>query len=105
MLEPCGPISLPKGPGRVDGVLDVWRGSDGLATAPDRLACPDCAAQAVRRISAPRLNHGTNGYGRAIERAAASADRPQVVKGAIPGMAGRPTQLTRNPLHAKLPRP
>lgn len=76
-----------------------------IGTAPDRLDCPDCAAQAVRRISAPRLNHGTNGYGRAIERAAASADRPQVVKGAIPGMAGRPTQLTRNPLHAKLPRP
>ena len=76
-----------------------------IGTAPDRVDCPDCAAPAVRRISAPRLNHGTNGYGRAIERAAASADRPQVIKGAVPGTAGRSTPLTRNPLHAKLPRP
>ncbi len=76
-----------------------------IGTAPTDIACPECSSRSMRLITAPRINHGASGYGRAIERAQASADRPQVVSGALPGAPQRPTPVTRNPLHAKLPRP
>lgn len=76
-----------------------------IGTAPAVLACPSCAAPSPKRITAPRVGRGTTPYGRAIEHTMASADRPGVVNGALPGTARRPTPVTRNPLHAKLPRP
>lgn len=76
-----------------------------MGTAPSQMRCPGCSATSVKLITAPRIGHGANGYGRAMDQAAASADRPQVVNGALPGTARRPPPVTRNPLHSKLPRP
>jgi len=76
-----------------------------IGTAPEQLSCPECSRAGVKLITAPRIGHGANGYSRALDRAAASADRPQVINGPLPGQARRPTPVTRNPLHSKLPRP
>ena len=76
-----------------------------IGTAPARSACPDCAALGARVITAPLIGHGANGYRTAIDRSAASADSPQVITGRIPGPSPTAPSITRNPLHAKLPRP
>ncbi|MET0865561.1 MAG: FmdB family zinc ribbon protein [Nakamurella sp.] len=76
-----------------------------IGTAPSSAACPSCAAASPKVITAPRIARGATGYSRAIEQTMATADRPAVVTGALPGAARRPTPITRNPLHAKLPRP
>jgi putative FmdB family regulatory protein len=76
-----------------------------IGTAPDRVGCPECSTPSARQFTAPRIGHGSSGYGRAIERAESSADQPRVVTGQLPGAARRPVRMTRNPLHAKLPRP
>ena len=76
-----------------------------IGTAPARSACPDCAAPGTRVITAPLIGHGANGYRAAIDRAAASADSPPVITGRIPGSPPAAPSITRNRLHAKLPRP
>ena len=76
-----------------------------IGTAPARSACPECAAPGARVITAPLIGHGANGYRAAIDRSAASADSPQVITGRIPGLSAAAPRITRNPLHAKLPRP
>lgn len=75
-----------------------------IGSAPAKVGCPQCSSEGDRVFSAPRIGRSANGYSRAIERSAASADRPEVVT-SLPGAARRPTPITRNPLHAKLPRP
>jgi len=75
-----------------------------IGTAPSRVDCPQCAAAGDRVFTAPRIGRSANGYSRAIERSVASADHPEVVT-TLPGSPRRPTPNTRNPLHAKLPRP
>ncbi len=75
-----------------------------IGTAPDRLSCPDCGASSTRMITAPGIGGGHSPYRSAVERTMASADAPQIVS-ALPGAARRPTPVTRNPLHRKLPRP
>jgi len=80
-------------------------GSFPIGTAPTSMRCPECSAASNKLITAPRIGHGANGYSRALDRAAGSADRPQVVNGVTPGSARKPTPITRNPLHNKLPRP
>jgi len=76
-----------------------------IGTAPAAAGCPVCTATSPKLITAPRISHGATGYSRAIEQSMASADRPAVVNGSLPGSARRPVPVTRNPLHAKLPRP
>jgi len=76
-----------------------------IGTAPGQLGCPECAAPSVKLIGTPAIGRAANGYSRAIERSAASADSPQVVTGSIPGSPRRSTPVTRHPLHARLPRP
>ena len=75
-----------------------------IGTAPDRLACPDCAGRCARVITAPGISVGGNPYRGAVERTMASADTPQVVS-SLPSAARRPVPTSVNPLHRKLPRP
>jgi hypothetical protein len=76
-----------------------------IGTAPAAAGCPVCSDDSPKLITAPRIGHGGTAYSRAIEQSMASADRPAVVNGSLPGSARRPVPVTRNPLHAKLPRP
>lgn len=71
----------------------------------DRAAhCPVCGAAAARLFGAPGLNALDPGLRRALDTSAASADAPHVV-GAVPGRHRRATRTTRDPRHARLPRP
>jgi putative FmdB family regulatory protein len=76
-----------------------------IGAAPAAAACPACAKTSAKVITAPRVGRGASGYSRAVEQTMASADRPPVVTGSLPGSARRPVPITRNPLHARLPRP
>ena len=72
---------------------------------PEQVLC-SCGGQAKRRMSAPHLSKaGSAAYG-LIDRAARSADSPEVVTSRLPGSRGGPSQrYTSNPVHQKLPRP
>ena len=76
-----------------------------IGTAPARSACPDCAAPGTRVITAPLIGHGANGYARrsTVRRPAPTGRRS--ITGRIPGSPPAAPSITRNPLHAKLPRP
>ncbi|MFE9657369.1 zinc ribbon domain-containing protein [Micromonospora sp. NPDC006431] len=73
----------------------------GEATA--RVPCSLCGSDGARVISAPLLIRTPRPLAAAIDRAAQSAERPDVVS-SIPGrqQAGR---RPANPLQARLPRP
>lgn len=75
-----------------------------MSLVPDASACPECGGEARRRPAAPHLSAaGSSAYG-LIDSAAKSAHEPQVVS-SLPGAPRRPSGgVTRNPLHAKLPR-
>ncbi|PPG39400.1 FmdB family zinc ribbon protein [Pseudoclavibacter sp. RFBA6] len=75
-----------------------------MSSVPDASACPDCGGPARRRPAAPHLSAaGSSTYG-LIDAATKSAHEPQVVS-SLPGTPRRPgAGVTRNPLHAKLPR-
>ncbi len=73
-----------------------------MAEVPDTAACPGCTGPARRRVSAGTLLHTGSTATRLLDATAGTADRPAVVS--APPSSGR-TRTTRNPLHAKLPRP
>lgn len=76
-----------------------------MADVPAETACRNCGAVAQRLITAPHLSAaGSAAYG-LIDRAASSAHEPAVVSGPPARGPGRAQPVTRNPLHAKLPRP
>ncbi|WP_242676650.1 zinc ribbon domain-containing protein [Rhodococcus sp. ABRD24] len=76
-----------------------------MASVPDAAACPDCAAEARRQITASRLGHGASTPMRLLDATARSASEPGVVSGPRPGAARAARPVTTNPLHRKLPRP
>lgn len=70
-------------------------------TAP----CPDCGGTSRRLISAPGLSRLATAQARAIGAAEDSAHAPAVVD-RVPGAGDRrPARITRDPRHARLPRP
>lgn len=75
-----------------------------MGQAPPRATCPACADDAPRAYVAPRLGSGRGDLVRAIDRAEASADRPEVVS-RLPAAGRRGAPSTTNPLHRRLPRP
>ncbi|MFC0358870.1 MULTISPECIES: FmdB family zinc ribbon protein [Kytococcus] len=76
-----------------------------LARADEPIACPTCGAAARRLISSPRIGRGNDPRARLIESTEATAHAPQVVD-AVPGAGNRrATPVSRDPRHAKLPRP
>ena len=66
--------------------------------------CPSCGQLAFRVFGAPGLRSTTAGLRRALDASARSADEPMVTRG-VPGRPRRSTPITRDPRHAKLPRP
>lgn len=72
----------------------------------DRTApCPTCGEPSRRLISSPKLSHLNSPRAQAISRAEASASAPTVVD-SIPSAGNpKPVRTTRDPRHAKLPRP
>lgn len=75
-----------------------------MSEVPAQTACRICGASAERMITAPHLSAaGSAAYG-LVDRAATSAHEPTVVSSLPSRGPGRATPVTRNPLHAKLPR-
>jgi putative FmdB family regulatory protein len=83
------------------GEFDQVRPMSASGTAT---TCPDCGATAARVFGAPSLRGVDPALRRAMDASAASADAPAVV-GAVPGRHRRATPVTRDPRHARLPRP
>ena len=73
-----------------------------MASVPPDVSCPDCAGTARKVPTAPRVGRGSSTTMRLLDATARSADQPAVV-GALPSR--RPTASTRDPRHARLPRP
>lgn len=75
-------------------------------SAADRTApCPTCGEDSRRLISSPKLSRLGTPAGRAISAAEQSRSAPTVVDSLPSTGARRTTPTTRNPAHAKLPRP
>ncbi|MFC0674164.1 FmdB family zinc ribbon protein [Brachybacterium hainanense] len=69
------------------------------------IVCPECGGESSRLISAPGLSRLGSARARAIGAAEASAHAPAVVD-RVPGAGSRRSApVTRDPRHAKLPRP
>ncbi|GAA1822957.1 zinc ribbon domain-containing protein [Planosporangium flavigriseum] len=83
-----------------DGAFDVTLP---IGTAAARVLCVVCGDEAVRIFSAPLLARTPRPLAAAIERAAGSADTPEVVS-EIPARP-RARRSPANPTHARLPRP
>ena len=83
------------------GAFDVVRPmADATATA----ACPECGGVARRTFGSPGLRTLNPDVRRALDASARSAEQPSVVS-TVPGRSRRPTPITRDPRHARLPRP
>ncbi len=76
-----------------------------MSEVPDESECAECGTTVARRMSAPYLSKaGSSAYG-LIDRAATSADSPQVVTSRLPSAPKKGgARYTSNPLHKKLPR-
>ena len=75
-----------------------------MAQVPRSQDCPACGADARRVFSAVGLSRANSPRARAIDDA---ADAPDVVRSLPrqPGAPGAAPAVTRDPRHAKLPRP
>ncbi|WP_416362304.1 FmdB family zinc ribbon protein [Pseudoclavibacter sp. VKM Ac-2867] len=75
-----------------------------MHSVPERSVCPECGQDARRRPAAPHLSAAGSSAYDLIDAASRSAHEPDVVT-SLPGAPRRPGGgITRNPLHAKLPR-
>ncbi|MGC9665072.1 FmdB family zinc ribbon protein [Planosporangium sp. 12N6] len=87
-----------------DGSFDV---RSPIGTAAPAVPCPACGDEARRVISAPALARTPRPLAAALDRAARSAEAPEVVSAPPPRRAASPARPARpvNPGHARLPRP
>ncbi|QZS58248.1 zinc ribbon domain-containing protein [Rhodococcus opacus] len=76
-----------------------------IADAPGTTRCPRCDRDAVRRVSSPRLGHGSSSAMNLLDSTKRSAHEPDVVTGPPPGTTAGRSPVTNNPLHRRLPRP
>jgi putative FmdB family regulatory protein len=83
------------------GVFELVRA---MSEAGVPTGCVDCGAPARRVFGAPALRGLDPGVRRALDAQARSADAPDVVT-SVPGRSRRATPVTRDPRHARLPRP
>ncbi|MER7113269.1 FmdB family zinc ribbon protein [Saccharomonospora azurea] len=74
-----------------------------MGSAAPRRACPRCGGSAGRRFTAPRVRRGDAAVWRALESTERSAEHPEVVSGLPP--ASGAARVSRDPRHARLPRP
>ncbi|WP_199432113.1 FmdB family zinc ribbon protein [Qaidamihabitans albus] len=72
-----------------------------MGEAANTEPCPVCGDCAARRFTAPALRRGSTTLTRAREDAERTAERPDVVT--APPPSG--TRVSRDPRHARLPRP
>lgn len=75
-----------------------------MGSAPESITCPECGGRAERVFTAPYLSIAGRTAYKLIDSTEKTAHEPQVVTGALPP-SERPTPITTNPLHRKLPRP
>ncbi|OXS83104.1 FmdB family zinc ribbon protein [Kocuria marina] len=75
-----------------------------MAQVPRSQDCPVCGANARRVFSAVGLSRANSARARVIDDAARTADAPDVVR-SLPRQPGAAPAVTRDPRHAKLPRP
>jgi putative FmdB family regulatory protein len=85
----------------VCGEFDLLRP---MSQADPTAVCPDCGQVAGRVFGAPALRGMDARLRRALDAGERSADSPEVVT-AVPGRSRRATPITRDPRHARLPRP
>jgi putative FmdB family regulatory protein len=83
------------------GEFDVVRPMSASGTAAP---CPDCGTTTARVFGAPSLRAVDPGLRSALDASGRSADAPDVVT-SLPGRNRRATPVTRDPRHARLPRP
>jgi len=74
---------------------------------PDTVSCPQCGQTAASLIPAVGPSQMNSRAMRTLDATKATADTPQVVNAVSGTRTGkyRPTAVTQNPLHQKLPRP
>lgn len=75
-----------------------------MAASGTAATCPDCGSAASRVFGAPSLRALDPGMRNALDASGRSADAPEVVT-SVPGRNRRATPVTRDPRHARLPRP
>jgi putative FmdB family regulatory protein len=75
-----------------------------MGSAPASLECPICCVPAQRVYSAPMLARTAPGVAALHQLEERSRHEPPVVS-ALSGAPRRRQPVTRNPLHARLPRP
>lgn len=66
--------------------------------------CPQCGTTARRIYGSPALRNIAPGLRRALDAAEASADQPTIVN-TVPGRSRSAFNTSRDPRHARLPRP
>lgn len=76
-----------------------------MAEVPRETNCRRCGGAARRAVTAPHLSSAGSAAYRLVDSAAQSAHEPTVVGGLPAQPPARRQAVTRNPLHAKLPRP
>jgi putative FmdB family regulatory protein len=74
-----------------------------MASVPARLDCRACGGAARRIFSAPHLGAGPSSAMRLLDATGRTASEPALVRSPPDRRGSRP--VSRNPLHAKLPRP
>lgn len=84
---------------------EVFDLSAPIGTASAQELCPVCGAPASRLISAPMLSLAPTAFVRELDRAAQTADHPDVVTSLPPPSRRRPRPDTGNPTLQRLPRP
>jgi hypothetical protein len=75
-----------------------------MASVPAQLDCRACGGAARRIFSAPHLGAGSSTAMKLLDATKRTASEPAVVE-SLPGRRKSPRPVSRNPLHAKLPRP
>lgn len=83
------------------GIVEVPRP---MGTALREWTCPECREVAVRVFTAPRLSLGSSLRRALIDSTERTRDEPAVVSGPLSHRAAA-SAATRNPAHARLPRP
>ncbi|MEU9207626.1 zinc ribbon domain-containing protein [Streptomyces sp. NPDC048415] len=75
-----------------------------MASVPAQLDCQACGGAARRIFSAPHLGVGPSTAMKLLDATKRTASEPAVTE-SLPGRQTSPRPVSRNPLHAKLPRP
>lgn len=75
-----------------------------MSQTPKTVPCASCNMNAHKILSAVGLSRLNSAHAQIIDSTQASAHQPQVVSGRL-GATPSAQNITRNPLHAKLPHP